>query len=152
MKIEPSLETTFVSKHSKAQVLEIIAINTHRVDSDIVSRKAVFNGQIGTDGFRISLIVRTPQNGLPLTIGTVENTSLGSLIFIKCQLFPAAKLYLKFSTLLCMAIGGIFLLLANSIKIALIALLIATVNYYVLSLNFQKKAQQTIETLKDVLE
>ena len=152
MHITPSLETTLVSKHRKEQVLGIIAMNTHLLDSELVSKEAIFNGQISADGFRVSLAIRTPQNGLPLTVGTVDNTSLGSLIFLKLQLFPAAKLYLKFSTLLCILVGAIFLLLANSIKIALVTLMIAFANYLILAINFQRKAHQTIETIQAVLQ
>ncbi len=148
MRLAPRHDITLVSEYSKDKVLSLIAGDTQFVDANVEATPSNFNGQINPDGFRISITIRTPQNSLPLSIGRVENTSKGSIIFLSLRLFPAAKLYLQFSTILCLLVGCIFFLLASAIKITFIAALIALLNYLILTLNFHRHVDKTISMIK----
>lgn len=151
MNLLPYLHVTLVSGYSKEKVLEIVASKTQPVHTDLILANPVFNGQVLKDGFRISMVVRTAQNALPLAIGKVEDTSLGSIIFLRLRLFPAGILYLRFSSLLCVLVAFIFLFLSQLLMAGIISLLIALANYVILTANFHHKAQETISLIERIL-
>ncbi|VXD18262.1 hypothetical protein [Marinoscillum sp. 108] len=151
MSLWPFLRQTLVSSHSKNEVLRRIALKTRLIDSEVVVNRPVFNGAVSPEGFRISLVIRSAQNALPLTIGRVENTSRGSLIFLRLCLFPGARLYLWFSTTLCVLIAAVFLTLSSLTLAVITALLIALANYLVLTLSFHQKAHETIHQIQGIL-
>ena len=151
MSLWPFLRQTLVSGHSKDEVLRRIALKTRLIGSDVVVDQPIFNGSIFPEGFRISLIIRTAQNALPLAIGKVENTSRGSLIFLRLCLFPGARLYLWFSSILCVFVAAVFLTLSHLTLAVITALLIALANYGVLTLSFHQKARQTIRQIQGIL-
>lgn len=152
MNLYPSLQQTLVSAFTKDEVLKKMAAKTQLVDDEFILENPEFNGTITKDGFRISSVIRTAQNALPLAIGKVENTSMGSIIFLQMKLFPAAVLYLKFFTLLCFLIAMVFLLLSKLMLAGLVALLVALANYTILTLNFHQKAHQLIRQIELILE
>ncbi|MFY0607356.1 MAG: hypothetical protein JXR10_11600 [Cyclobacteriaceae bacterium] len=152
MKLSPRHDCTLVSEYSKHKVLALISANTQLVDTDFQTTPTDFNGQVNPDGFRISLRIRTPQNSLPLAIASVEDTSGGAIIFIQLRLFPAAKLFLRLSTALAFVIGTIFFLFTKTLAITAVAILLALLNYVILTLNFHRNADKTIIKINESLQ
>lgn len=148
----PYSQHTIVSEFSKNEVLNKLQGKTQEIRAEERVAKPLFNGNIDEDGFRISCVIHTPQNALPLLIGKVEPTSLGSIIFVKLKLFPAAILYLKAFTLLTVLISMVFLLLSKWYFGGLIALLIGLLNYVILTISFSRKCKEAIHTLENLLD
>ncbi|HCX25183.1 MAG: hypothetical protein CMB80_33470 [Flammeovirgaceae bacterium] len=148
----PTSQQTFVSELTKHDVLVKMHNYTQEVNSEFITEKPLFNGKVGSDGFRVSSVIQTPQNSLPLIVGKVESTNLGSIIFLKLKLFPAAILYLKVASLLSLLLSLTFLLLSKWYLAGLISLLLGVLNYVILSLSFQRKCQVCIQSLKNLLE
>jgi len=151
MNFAPILHKTLVSGLTKKEVMWKIRSKTQIVNSQYITDNPSFNGRISEDQFRVSSVIRASQNALPLVIGTVENTSRGSIIWLTFKLFPAGKLYLRFSSLLCLLIGLVFLLMARYHVASVICLLVALLNYTVLTINFQRKAHSILDELNDIL-
>ncbi|MFT4834982.1 MAG: hypothetical protein ACI83W_001444 [Marinoscillum sp.] len=151
MTLLPFFDVTFVSALKKEQVIGKIVSNLKLKDGSIPQNSALFNGVVSADSFRISLIIKSAQNALPLITGRVENTSLGSIIFLKLSLFPAAKLFLLSSSLLCLIIGFVFLMIPHSILGLNLSVFLGLMNYLVLTLNFQKRAKDAVDILKGIL-
>ncbi|MEQ8474300.1 MAG: hypothetical protein RIC35_24100 [Marinoscillum sp.] len=152
MKLWPSREHTIVTGFTKADLLTRIANYTQEVGSAFITEKPLFNGKVSENGFRISTVVKTPQNALPLIIGQLEETSHGSILFLKMKLFPAAVLFLRAFTLLSVVIGMILFLMANLRLAGLISFGLGALNYLILTTNFHKHAQRSVSQLEELLE
>ena len=148
----PYSQHTLVSEYTKNEVLIKLQEKTQEIRAEERVDKPLFNGNIDEDGFRISCVIHTPQNSLPLLVGSVESTSRGSIIFLKLKLFPAAILYLKAFSLLSLLISLVFLLLSKWYMGGLIALLIGLLNYLILMLSFSRKCKEAITTLENMLD
>lgn len=152
MHLFPAREKTLVSSLTKEEVIIKIAQRTKIINNDWIPDKPWFNGHFTNDTFRLSLFVNYSQNYLPLVKGRVEDTSLGSILFLKLRLFPAAKLYLIIFTILSLLIGLVFLLLSGSMTSGILSFLIGLLNYLLLTVNFHRKAEETIVALQGLLE
>lgn len=152
MLLFPYQERTLVSSYSKDEVISKIARRTQILKDQMITDTPLFNGNFTDGHFRISLFVRYSQNYLPLVRGRVEDTSLGSILFLELRLFPAAKLYLIISSLMSVMIGLVFLLLSGALEAALTAFFIGVANYLILAINFRRKAKETISALETILE
>lgn len=148
----PFKEKTLVSSFSKEEVIGKIARRTQIIGGEFLIEKPLFNGKFSNGKFRLSRSVNYSQNYLPLVKGQVEDTSLGSIVFLKLRLFPAAKLYLIVFSSLSFIIGLIFLLLSGFIAGGIISFAIGAINYILLTVNFQRKAEETISTLETLLD
>ncbi|WP_421872822.1 hypothetical protein [Marinoscillum sp.] len=148
----PHSQHTLVSEFSKNEVLNKVQARTQEVKSEYITEKPLFNGSVDEGGFRISSVIHTPQNALPLIVGSVESTSRGSIIFLKLKLFPAAILYLKAFSLLSFLISLVFLLLSKWYMGGLVALLIGLLNYLILTISFSRKCKEAIHTLENLLD
>lgn len=152
MSLAPTLEHTIVTGLSKEQVLKRVDQKTQEVDSEYLTPEPLFNGKVTENGFRISRIISTPQNALPLLVGKVENTSRGAIIFLQLRLFPAAVLYLRIFSTLSVLIGMVFLLIPKLISVALLSFSIAIANYVILTLNFHRKGKESLKEISQLLE
>ena len=144
-------DKTLVSSLSVHEVMAKIANHTQELNDDYELISPSFTGKLQDDTFRISPVIRTPQNGVPLLIGSVEATSQGSIIFIRTRLFPGAKLYLRFSSLLAMIVAFTFLLIAKSMVGFLICTVIAFANWLILKLNFDRRTNKALKKLSSIL-
>ncbi len=148
----PHSQHTIVSELTKGEVLHKLDSTTQEVNSAYITEKPLFHGKIGADGFRVSTVIHTPQNSLPLIVGQVEATKWGSIIFLKLKLFPASILYLKASSLLAILVAMVFLILARGYVAGLISLALALVNYLVLTLSFRRKSKEAVAAIANLLD
>lgn len=152
MNLWPSREHTIVTGWSKPELLQRIARHTQEVDSEFITEQPLFNGKISGNGFRISSVIKTPQNALPLIVGELEETSRGTILFLRMRLFPAAILYLKVFSLLAAIIGIIFIVLARLALPGITAFALGIFNYLIITVNFQKHAKRSVSELEKLLE
>lgn len=152
MLLFPFQEKTLVSSFTKKEVLSKIARRTKLIKGERVPTSPLFNGYFKDGKFRLSLLVRSSQNHLPLVKGEIEDTSRGSIVFLRLTLFPAAKLYLIFFSVLALVIGLIFLLLSHDPYIGVGAFGVGVLNYLILTINFRRRAKETIAALEDLLD
>lgn len=150
MRFSPVIRHTLVSGLSCSEVLSQVANYTQELDDEYINESARFNGRFFRSSFRISPKIRTPQNAVPLLIGKVEATSLGSIIFLVIRLFPAGVLYLKMSSLLCMLVGFVFLILSDNLIGATGAFALGLLNYLILYVNFRLRAHRAIQDLEEI--
>lgn len=148
----PHKRHTIVSELSKRDVLVRLQNYTQEVNSEYITEKPLFNGKVGADGFRVSAVINTPQNSLPLIIGKVEATKLGCIIFLQLSLFPAAILYLRISSSLAFFLAMIFLILSGWVTAGLVSLGIALLNYLVVTLSFHQKCKEAIRAIENLLD
>lgn len=151
MRLAPFLKQTLVSPFSKDEVLIKIRDKTQLIHSDTLSENSIFNGAVSENHFTISLKINYSQNALPLVIGVVEDTSRGSVIFLKIKLFPAAALYIYTFSVLSVFIGMVFLTLSNYPIGSFVSFFIALANYLILNINFHRTAGETMKTLREIL-
>lgn len=151
MSLTPTLRHTIVTALSKDEVLRRVSKSTQEVDSDYLTPVPLFNGRVTENGFRISLVITTPQNALPLCIGRVEDTSRGAIVFLKIKLFPAGILYLRVFSILAVLIGMVFLLIPKLFSVAALSFAIAVMNYALLTLNFHRKTKELLHEISGLL-
>lgn len=124
---------------------------TQLVQSDRITRSPVFNGYFKENRFSLSMFYAYSQNAIPLAHGIVEDTSLGSIIFLRISLFPAARLYLFLFSSLSLIIALVFFLTSEVYFGGSMALLAGIVNYIILTINFHRKAVEMLRSLKTIL-
>lgn len=151
MHLSLTVNRTFVSALSAHQLATLISNNTRQPDLETDQAVLPFNGRMTQTGFRISSTIPAPQNAIPLAVGTIETTSKGSILFIRFQLFPAAKLYLNFSSGMCLFIAMAMAFLFNEFAASVAALFAMVLNYVVLVINFNRKVKAMLQQFEEIL-
>lgn len=151
MTLIPVIDHTLVTVLGKEAVLERIRQKTQEVGSEYRISEPLFNGRVKEDGFRISRVIPVAHNALPLIIGKVEETSLGSIIFLKIKLFPAGILFLRTFSLLTALVGMVFLFIPKIYSFATVSFGIGLLNYLLLTFNFHRKTRENLTTLTGLL-
>jgi hypothetical protein len=93
-------------------------------------------GRIIPFGFIVTIRLRRPHLFMPEVTGRIEQTSKGSIIFLKYDLFPATRLLLLFWTIV-LPLAGIFIsyqsknyfLVAGSFALAILIHVVAWANF-----------------------
>lgn len=151
MHLSLTVNRTFVSALTASELVLLISKNTRQLDQPTDQAAFAFTGKVSESGFRISSTIPAPQNAIPLAVGTIENTTKGSILFIRFQLFPAAKLYLNFSSGMCLFIAMAMAFLFNEYAASLAALFAAVLNYVVLVINFNRKVKVMLGQFEEIL-
>ncbi|XOV92877.1 MAG: hypothetical protein ACFHWX_22100 [Bacteroidota bacterium] len=157
MKLKPFEEETIVSARSQTEIVKLLSKFTYLVTDSNIPTQHIFNGNIENDNFRISLKVNFPQNALPLTIGKIESTSKGSIVFLKYELFPSTKVMLGvvgvILATICISFFLIYLENHESKYIRAIFITLATGGFYYMTLilNFFRRKNQTRSTIERIL-
>jgi len=107
------------------------------------SVQQLFNGIVKPTSFRISKIVKQPDNFLPLIIGKIEPTSNGSILFLKYQLFFSSLFFISFWSVITLLITIILIFVYHSYLYALLAFGFGMVHYSVAMINFSKQVTQS---------
>lgn len=111
----------------------------------------VFTGTIFQNAFVISLKLKRPDNFIPIINGNIEDTSKGSIVFLKYRLFKSTKMFLLFWTAVIFILALLLILFQGKVWFAVIAILASIANYLVTVVNFNRKVKQSREYLMDVL-
>lgn len=151
MRLRPGLSQTLVSSFSKEEVIEKIKRKTQIIRSDTITSDPLFNGYFKNNSFWVSLVYNYSQNAIPLAKGEVEDTSRGSIIFLKIRLFPAAQLYLGLFSFFSLLIALIFLVLTDMHMGGIASLFAGLTNYIILTINFHRKASEMLNSIREIL-
>lgn len=116
-----------------------------------VEARFLFNGWIEENRFRISRKIRYPENFLPLMVGRIETTSVGSILFIRYRLFSSAALFLVFWTVISLLLGLFLLILQQEYLYAAVAFGLGIGNYVIATKNFHLQIRSSRETLNEAL-
>ena len=136
---------TIVSSLSKKEVLTQLNRVTREVNyldqRTLAKEKVLFNGFIGRKGFRISKTVQRGDTFLPLILGRVQATPRGSIIFINYRLFPGAKFFLGFWTIVLLAFTMFYSFVSTNYAYALLCLGLGLLNYGIAMYFFSRQVK-----------
>lgn len=110
----------------------------------------LFTGTIDQNAFVLSLKMKRPDNFIPLIKGNIEDTSKGSIVFLKYTLFKSTRMFLVFWTVLIFILAIILIVLQGKFWYASIALLASIANYAVTMINFGRKLKVSRDYLMKV--
>lgn len=112
----------------------------------------LFNGWIKDRKFSISRKVKSPQNFLPLIKGEIEETSLGSLVFVRYSLFFSSNFFLVFWSAITLFLTFFFIYFYNILLYALIAFVIGIINYVIALANFNIQVKRSRAILDEIFK
>ncbi|MEJ2003950.1 MAG: hypothetical protein P8X57_03080 [Cyclobacteriaceae bacterium] len=139
MTIIPYKTETLVSTLPPNEVLLRLHLATMPAEKREKGSDMVFQGIIADDHFRISQNLRHPNNFVPMIEGTLDETSHGSIIFIKYKLFFSSVMFLVFWTFVTIGVGAFLIFTNNSFWYAGLAFFLGALNYLIVILNFNKQ-------------
>lgn len=154
MNLSPVRKETIVSPHHQSEVINQLTLLT---TPPVLSKKdetpsALFVGKILKDTFKISLRINSPDNFLPIIYGKVEQTSIGSIVFLKFKLFFSSLMFLIFWSSVCLLAGASLVFIAGETLYGCLAFLIGLINYAVTLTNFNRKVRHSYQVLMEALK
>lgn len=150
MRLIPFESETIVSSASKASVISLIESTTD--DRSSLNAMMVFTGKVHESSFKVSLNITKPQSFIPLIEGTVDQTSSGSLIFVKYRFFPGTIFFLSFWSLITVLMAVIFFGPAENYLYGSLSLLGCIANYLIAMANFDVHLTHTKKALHKVFD
>jgi hypothetical protein len=139
----PNHSEVLVSSFSKKEVEERLTMVTRDVNfldyEERLQKGFKFNGKLGKDAFRLSLVVDKPDSFLPLILGKIESTPKGCILFLQYRLFPSSAFFLGFWTVVTLALSMFFGFVSQKPIYALLCLLACVGNYYFAWNYFKRK-------------
>lgn len=156
MKIFPLVRETIVSRNTAEDVEKKLWLSTYPVKEgaympDKGDNEFLFNGWINNRRFKISRRLKSPENFLPLIKGTVEETSMGSLIFLRYSLFFSSNFFLVFWSVVTLFLSFFFLIFYDKALYALIAIVLGLGNYVIAMANFSMQVKKSSQLLRKTL-
>jgi hypothetical protein len=127
-------KATEVESHIRLFVKPVKNMGTPAIDKK--PGEFYFNGWVREGRFRISKVIKIPQNFLPLISGRIEATSLGCILFLHYRLFNSTILFLSLWTAICLFVAVVFGFVLDKLAYSILALLFAFLNYFVAVKNF----------------
>ncbi|MDH5475331.1 MAG: hypothetical protein OEX22_06540 [Cyclobacteriaceae bacterium] len=109
-----------------------------------------FIGTIEDNAFVISLKLNKADNFIPIIHGNIEDTSKGSIVFLKYTLFKSTKMFLVFWTILIFLISLMFIVFKGEMWYASLALFVSLANYMVTIINFRRKVSVSRDYLMNL--
>ncbi len=107
----------------------------------------LFNGVVKDGRFRISLIIKYPDNFLPLILGRIEDAPHGSLILVEYRLFFGTRLFLTFWTLITGLLGFYLVLFESLWSYGFLAWALGGLNQVITHYNFLKSVKKSSSVL-----
>jgi len=143
---------TLVLSHSAREVTKFLELNTAPINRKAYSNSGpsyLFNGWVRKNKFCLSRKINRPDNFLPLIQGSIDETSLGSILFINYRLFPSTLYFLLFWSVLTCMIAVFFLVIHNMLVYGLVSLGLGVVNYLITFAKFHRETKKTRSLLQD---
>ena len=154
MHLFPYKRETVVLPFGTSEALRLIDKVTEPV-SRVTSKDQknyLFNGVVYDQTFKISRKVNYPQNYLPLIKGQIEETRLGSIIFLEYELFFSSRMFLGLWSVLSILIAAFLCFYPHEYTYAIISIAAGTLNYVVSLMNFKKQVKESHDALCKALE
>ena len=149
MNFLPHYNETIVLPFGVSRAMRLLDLHTRSTDGNQGDNKAeiYFNGKVEEDHFRISEMVRKPENFLPLITGRIEGTSRGCIIFVRYTLFFSTSLFLIFWSLVTSFLALYLVFYPGEYIYATISFLAGVVNYVIALVNFGRQVAKSKKTL-----
>ena len=110
-----------------------------------------FNGKVGGDSFRLSLVVDKPDSFLPLIQGKIEATPKGCILFLQYRLFPSSAFFLGFWTVVTLSLAVFFGFVSQNPFYAGFSLLACVGNYFFAWNYFKRKIKLSKGIFHEIL-
>ncbi|MDH5368101.1 MAG: hypothetical protein OEW67_14035 [Cyclobacteriaceae bacterium] len=150
----PKKTETLVLPNSSRELLdrldEIVYTTENKLDRANEEDHHLFIGTIEESAFVISLKLNKVDNFIPLINGDIENTSKGSIVFLKYTLFKSTRMFLVFWTVLIFLLSFMLIVFQDKVWYGSLALLVSLANYIVTIVNFRRKVKVSREYLMKV--
>ncbi len=145
----PIKTETYISDYSVSEVADRVSNDLAFEDQET---KNWFKGTASDASFEISLILKRPNNFVPMISGLIEKEADGkSIILVKYELFPATKKFLLFWTILTILLTLFFAIPYHAYLYAAITFSACLVNYIITRENFNIQVRKSRRALKKVL-
>ena len=151
MEFLPFRSETIVLPYDAKEVRNRLIKVIKPVKSENQSSYYLFNGIFENDQFRISKIIRQPENFLPLISGKIEATSVGCIIFLKYRMFFSTNMFLGFWSVLTFLMTLLFIIGYSNYLYATVCLGFGVANYSIAIANFNIQIRQSKKLLNKVL-
>lgn len=152
----PNQSEILVSPQSKAAVMSNLGKVTKNLNflayDALKENKYLFNGKIQEDSFTISLVIDRADSFLPLIKGKIEDTPLGSILFLSYSLFPSSAFFLGFWTIVCLLLCLVFGLISEKYMYSALSFGFALLNYGFAWTHFRRKIKLSQVVFYEILE
>ena len=129
---------------------EIVYTTQNKQDGVSEKDNQRFIGTIEDNAFVLSLKLNKADNFIPLIRGNIEDTSKGSIVFLKYTLFKSTRMFLGFWTILIFLLSFLLIVFQDKPMYGSIALLVSLANYAVTVINFNRKVKLSRAFLMEV--
>jgi hypothetical protein len=128
-------------------------VKTSKLDQQKDTKKQYwFHGRLEPDAFKIALLLKRPNNFIPLVNGIIAEEAGKCNLVLHYELFPATKRLLLFWSLIALGATLFFAIPYQEFFYAAIALSFGIVNYIIAVENFKMQARKSRSTLKRILQ
>lgn len=143
MSFFPNHSEVLVSTLKKEEILkrlDSVTKNANFLDFNTNANNVqLFNGNLGKNKFRISLVIDRADSFLPLIKGEIESTPSGSILFLEYSLFPGSVFFLGLWTMLSGILALIFTFLVGNSYLTMITIALGIGNYWFAWVHFKRK-------------
>ena len=150
--IRLSRSETLVLSHSAKEIRRLLELNTRPVAGHYANdrfSKHLFNGWVRKNKFCLSRRIKQPDNFIPLMQGKIDETSLGSIVFIRYRLFPSTFYFLIFWSVLTLMIALFFFVIHNLVIYGVISLGLGILNLAITIAKFRKETRKSRMLVND---
>lgn len=156
MTLFPLKSETLVLPYSAEEVEKklwhaVFPVKAGETMPDKIDELFLFNGWVKNRKFKISRRINSPENFLPLMKGNIEETSLGSLLFVRFSLFFSSIFFLVFWSVVTLFLTFFFIYFYDVALYGAIAFFLGIGNYAVTVANFNIQVKKSREVLNKVL-
>lgn len=152
----PHQSEILVSSQSKVEVISNLGKVTQNMNflayDALKQNTHFFNGTIQENSFSISLVIDRADSFLPLIKGKIEDTPMGSILFLSYSLFPSSVFFLGFWTVVSLLLSLFFGFIAEKYMYAVICLGFALLNYGFAWAHFKRKIKISQAVFHQILE
>lgn len=152
----PLKDETIVLALTAEEVEEVLWFHTYPVEEGALMPEKpeidfLFNGWVRHKKFKLSKKIRSPENFLPIIKGRIEETSLGSLVFVQYSLFFSSNFFLIFWTFVTLFLSIFFIAFYDMMLYSAIAFGLGVSNYVIALANFNIQVKKSSKVLHKVL-
>src|SRR5690606_2187888 len=152
----PLKNETIVLSLAPEEIEEVLWLHTYPVEEgalmpDKPEIDFLCNGWVRDNKFKLSRKIRTPENFLPIIHGSIEKTSMGSLVFVQYSLFFSSNFFLVFWSLVTLLLTIFFIVFHDMVLYGAIAFGVGVSNYIIALANFNIQVKKSSQLLLKVL-
>lgn len=152
----PHQSEILVSPQTKTEVMRNLGKVTKSMNflayDALKQNTHLFNGTIKENSFSISLVIDRADSFLPLIKGKIEDTPMGSILFLSYSLFPSSAFFLGFWTVVSLLLCLFFGLNSEKYVYSALSFGFALFNYGFAWAHFRRKIKLSQAVFHEILE